>query len=388
MTIIRLRGAILISAILLFGFAIPAVAGDDIRIVSVSPPTNKPLQTGASVPFEINVEYNINSADYRQVRIEIWRGGAGEPEEVLSRWTQVLPKGRDLLTLKRAVSIPETGRITVAAVVESPGYQALVNKPSAWEKKEYGIVDGAGRRIKPKDGGNTIKMTSASPSPDSVLRVGDNVDFEAGIDYELRSANSGRILWFLAAGGEVKTFLSSEVVSKGKGTLRVNKSVQIPPELGTELHMFVFLMADGYIRNLGADTRIYRLDQPQQSPPSATPQITVNVASERVDRIRIVSISPSPDQSLRIGQTVDFEVKVEYELTSSDIAELGFAFGGGPRIVLDSRVVGRGQGSVTMTRRMLISPVPQFFDVTVGLSLPSGAYDKRNYTLSPQPTRP
>ena len=67
----------------------PCGRQDDIRIVSLSPPSNKPLQTGASVLFEINVEYNITSADYRQVRIGIWRGGDGEPGEVLSRWTQV-----------------------------------------------------------------------------------------------------------------------------------------------------------------------------------------------------------------------------------------------------------------------------------------------------------
>jgi hypothetical protein len=90
MTIIRLRGTILISAILMFGFAIPAVARDDIRIVSVSPPTNKPLQTGASVPFEINVEYNLDSADYRQVRIEIWRGADGP----LSEPPSISPDGR------------------------------------------------------------------------------------------------------------------------------------------------------------------------------------------------------------------------------------------------------------------------------------------------------
>jgi hypothetical protein len=37
------RVAILISAILLLGMAIPAVAKDEIRIVSVSPATTKPL---------------------------------------------------------------------------------------------------------------------------------------------------------------------------------------------------------------------------------------------------------------------------------------------------------------------------------------------------------
>src|SRR5262245_34750886 len=173
MTIIRLRVAILISTILLFGFAIPAVARNDIRIVSLSPPTNKPLQKGSSIPFEVNAEYNINSADYRQVRIQILRGGDGEPLQVLSRWSQVLPKGRDVLTIKRDVSIPETGRITIEAIVESPYY-----KRSASENRRYSVVDGTGLRVKPKDGGNTIKMTSVSPPPGSVLRVGENVNFK------------------------------------------------------------------------------------------------------------------------------------------------------------------------------------------------------------------
>ena len=387
MTIIRLRVAILISAILLFGFAISAVARDDIRIVSLSPPTNKSLQTGASVPFEINVEYNIHSADYRQVRIEILRGGDGEPVEVLSRWTQVFPKGRDVLAIKRVVSIPETGRITVGVFVQSPGRLASGDKPTATEKKEYDVVDEAGRRIKPREGGNTLKITSVSPSPGSVLRVGENVDFDARIDYELRSGNSGRIVWFLENSGEVQTFLSSQVVSKGKGTLRLNKSVQIHPGLGTEPRMFVFLMAEGYIRSLGADFGNYRLATSQQTPQDSTPQITVNAASEQVDRIRIVSISPSPDQSLRIGQTIDFEVAVEYELTSSDTAELLISFSGRPTVALDGRVVSKGQGFVTVTRRMLIPPTA-VFDVTAGLSPPSTAYDKRNYTLSPQQTKP
>ena len=82
------RVAILISSILLLGMATPAVAKDEIRIVSVSPATNRPLQAGASVPFEISLEYKVDRADYRQVRIEILRGSDGEPVETLSRWAQ------------------------------------------------------------------------------------------------------------------------------------------------------------------------------------------------------------------------------------------------------------------------------------------------------------
>ena len=157
------------------------------------------------------------------------------------------PKGRDVLAIKRVVSIPETGRITVGVVVESPGHQG--DKPTATEKKRYDVVDEAGRRIKPREGGNTLKITSVSPAPGSVLRVGENVDFDAGIDYELRSRNSGRIVWFLVTGGEVQTFLSSQVVSKGKGTLRLNKSVQIHPGLGAEPRMFVYLMAEVQVQS-------------------------------------------------------------------------------------------------------------------------------------------
>lgn len=287
-----------------------------------------------------------------------------------------------MLTIKRTVIIPETARVTVVAGIEDGGYSGGMNKPAASEKKQYDVIDGSGQRIKPKEGGNAIKITSVSPSVGSVLRVGENVSFSAEVDYELRSANSGRVLWFLISVGEVQAFLSSQPVQKGKGTLSLNKSLQIRRELGAEPRMFVYLMVDGYIRNLGFDIRSYRLDQSQQPAPNGPPQITVDVASDKVDRIRIASISPSPEQSLRSGQKVDFEITVEYELTSTDIAELMMSFSRGLPIAQDNRVVPKGKGSVTVTRRMVILSGSSF-DVHVALSPPSTANDKRSYTVSP-----
>ena len=66
----------------------------------------------------------------------------------------------------------------------------------------------------------------------------------------LRTAerNSGRIVWFLVTGGEVQTFLSRGCL-KRKGTLRLNKSVQIHPGLGAEPRMFVYLMAEVQVQS-------------------------------------------------------------------------------------------------------------------------------------------
>jgi len=41
------------------------------------------------------------------------------------------------------------------------------------------------------------------------LRLGENVDFTAKINYDLGSANGGRILWFFANSGDVQTILAT-----------------------------------------------------------------------------------------------------------------------------------------------------------------------------------
>jgi hypothetical protein len=361
----------------------PHVAAEDVGIVSLSPSTNKPLEAGNSVSFEIALEYKIETAPYRRVQIEIRRGGDGERAETLSRWVQVFPKGKDTLTVKRTVAIPETERISVEALILADDYRA---KALAFQRKEFDVVDRAGKRIKARvNGGDTVAITSLSPSPESPLRLGENVDFKAKINYDLRSASGGRVLWFFESAGETQTILANQVVSNGKGSLEVNKSVQMRFGLGTQPEMLVFLMADGYVRSIAADIEHYRLDQPEGNSSDGTRPITVNVADQQVDRVRIVSISPPPETSLHAGQTVDFEIRVEYDLASTDLAELDVRLGSGSRFLgQDDRVVSKGKGTATIARQILIPAGTEgTLTVRTGFSPPATANDTRRYTIDP-----
>jgi hypothetical protein len=40
------------AAMLMLALPVSALARDDIRVVSISPPTSTPLQSGTSIPFE------------------------------------------------------------------------------------------------------------------------------------------------------------------------------------------------------------------------------------------------------------------------------------------------------------------------------------------------
>jgi hypothetical protein len=380
----KLVGKAFVTLSLLSFFSFPGMA-EDLDIVSISPSTRKPLEAGSTVSFEIVVDYKIEAADFRRVRLEILRGGDGERKEVLSRWVQLLPKGKDTFTMNRTVLIPETGRITVEAVIPADDSR---DKVFAFQKKEFEVVDPSGKKVKPRvNAGDSIVITSLSPGPELPLVIGESVNFTAKISYDLRSGRSGRIVWFLTSAGESQAILASEVVAGGKGTLDLSKSVQMRFGLGTQPDMFVFLMADGYVRSRAADLERYRLTQSPSNasanPPDAPPQITVNVAAPQVDRIRIVPISPPPDKSLRVGDTVDFEIRLDYDLDSTDLAELSVRFGDASRFLAqDDRVVSKGSGSATIKRRIVIPPGTEgAFGVRVGFSPPATATDTQRYTI-------
>jgi hypothetical protein len=172
----------------------------------------------------------------------------------------------------------------------------------------------------------------------------------------------------------------------GKGSLDFDNNLQMRFGLGTQPGMFVYLMADGFIRSVAADTESYSLDEPAGNSPDTKPPIVINVADQQVDRVRIVSISPSPDKSLRVGDTVDFEMRLDYDLESTDLAELAVRFGDASRLLAeDGRVVSKGGGSATVKRRIVIPLGTEgAFNVRVGFSPPATATDTRRYTIIPR----
>jgi hypothetical protein len=379
----RLYGRALATLALALSSSFPILA-EDLSIDSISPSTRKALEVGSTVSFELVLEYKIENAGYRRIQLEILRGGDGERVETVSRWVQVLPKGKGTMTVKRSVTIPETGRIAVEAFIPADDFRA---RALAFQRKEFDVVDRKGKRIKAQTtGGDSVAITSLSPRPDLPLRMGENVDFAAKINYDLRSSNSGRILWFFVNAGEVQTILANQVVAAGKGTLDLKKSIQLQFALGTQPDMFVFLMADGYIHSIAADTERYRMDQPPGNSLVAAPQITINVTGQQVDRVRIASISPSPEISLRVGDTVNFDIALEYELASTDLAELDIRIGSALRFLgQDDRIVAKGKGVATITRRILIPEGTEgTLSVRAAFSPPATTNDLVRYTIAPK----
>src|SRR5262245_33900110 len=129
-----------VSLLLALMWSVNAIAEDRVRIVSVSPSDTKPLQVGDVVSFEVAIEYKIETADHRRVRIEISRGGDGDRAEVLSRWLQVLPRTRGALMVQRMVKVPKTVSLTVRAAIEDAAAYGRLARPISLDKKDYGVI--------------------------------------------------------------------------------------------------------------------------------------------------------------------------------------------------------------------------------------------------------
>jgi hypothetical protein len=82
---------------------------------------------------------------------------------------------------------------------------------------------------------------------------------------------------------------------------------------------------------------------------------------------------------------VDFEIRLEYDLASTDLAELSVRFGGASRFLgQDDRVVSKGKGIATIVRRILIPPGTEgALSVGAGFAPPATANDVRRFTIIP-----
>lgn len=358
-----------VSVFLLFACRLDAVEDkDDVRIVSISPPTSKPLRAGEIVNFEIKVEYLTVLEEVSRFQVEIFRGVRGEQQQSLAYTAEEVAKGRGVRTIRTSVEIPVTGSIQVKASVV--GLDRRPESQRHWlfsDKREYKVLDQSGKQIKPTGGGgDSIKIVSVYPPPGSTLRIGEQVHFELKVDYDLRSAKSGRVEW-TPAGTRF-----SKIVPQGKGTVTFSENVQV--RMGTTM---VQLFADGYASSLAFSSQNiqnFRYERPQANPEQTLPEIAVAVAGEYEDHLRIVSISPPIEKPLQIGETVDFEIVVEYEMRSADLGIMGIFIGNG----WDNRAVRKGKGMFTVTRRILIPKSAASGLVVRALS------DIRKYTVSPE----
>ena len=157
----------------------PAEAKDDIRIVSLSPPTDKPLRAGDSVTFEIKVQIEVDpSAGMRRLYIGAYRGR--ERTDILMAWTEIVPAGKNTLTFKGIARVPATGQISVLATISDATVLGLGKRALSYDAKDYSVVDAAGKKINgttPRK--DTVTITSVSPAAGSTLKTGDSVTFDS-----------------------------------------------------------------------------------------------------------------------------------------------------------------------------------------------------------------
>ena len=357
---------------------------DEIRILSLSPETSKTLRAGDTINLEIKVQAQVDSsATMRTLTVGAYRGRERR-EEILALWTEVVPKGQITRSFTAPIRIPPTGQISVQAVLGVGGRASLEKPGLASDLRTYSVVDASGKKINSTSQSNDkITITSISPAPGSTLKVGDSVSFDLKANYDLRSAETGRVIWAFA-NGDPMNVLSSEAVRKGKGTVSFTRTLQMRPGLWAEQVAFVFLQPkDSTFFTL--DKKNFRVEQSTDNSQNSTSRITVDAAGEFEDHFKITPISPPIGATLRSGETIDFEVKVEYDINSVDLARIDLSFGmGATTQVFDARILERGRGSFTVTRRLWIPPDSRgSFPIRVGLAPPASAVDKVEYKVEP-----
>jgi hypothetical protein len=364
-----------------------AAAKEEIRIVTISPATNKPLRVRDTCDFEIKIEYQVpdSSPKLRRIWVIIWRG-RGETAQSLASWTQVVGHGKGLLTFSSAVRIPDTGDIVVRASIAGlpkPGREQERVPLLAADNREFAVVDASGKRTKSAVAKDVMKIVSITPVPGTSLRIGEMARFDIKANYDLRSAETGRVVWIWATGGDMQAVLATESVRKGKGTLAFNRSMQVRPGTASDPFIFALLMPEGSARGTVGDSKGFHLDQPQQAQATVIPQIAVDVAGEPEDRVIITSISPPPGTIFHGGETVDFEVQVTYEIASLDALYASVRFGIGSAYAMDTRIIRKGKGRFTVNPRLLIpKDSGTAFPINVRFSAPANATDIRTYPIA------
>jgi hypothetical protein len=108
-----------------------------------------------------------------------------------------------------------------------------------------------------------------------------------------------------------------------------------------------------------------------------------------VDSIRIVSISPSTDDPLRVGQTITFKVEVEYNLASAKSGSVTLVIqqGESDRLPLanEVEVILKGKAKLSLSKNLRI-PETNVLQVFTPLNVQGGTstsvVDNRIYKVS------
>jgi hypothetical protein len=117
----------------------PPVSGaarDSVRITSILPAPEQPLRVGATVKFEVQLEYNLTSSASGSVTLVIQQGESGLMP--LANETTVIQNGQGTATLRKELVVPETTAIQVFTPLTGQGGTST----SVVDTRVYRVVKG------------------------------------------------------------------------------------------------------------------------------------------------------------------------------------------------------------------------------------------------------
>ncbi len=231
----------------------PAQELDTIRIVSISPDTGVALRVGEKVTFKVEVEYNLVSTGIGRITMVAQRAEAGLPP--IANELEVVLKGAGKLVLSKEVEVPDTKTIQIFTPLTPEGAKSTRVVDSRYYKVETGSA-GTPPALREKD---SVKIIAISPDTHAALRVGEKVTVRVEVEYNLVSAESGRVTLVIQQGDPGRTPLGngSEVVMKGKGKLEMVKDIEVPDT--NALQIFIPLYVEGAGSTRVVDTRFYKV---------------------------------------------------------------------------------------------------------------------------------
>ena len=113
-----------------------SAARDSVRITSISPATEQPLRVGATVKFEVQVEYSLASSASGSVTLVIQQGESGHMP--LANETTVIQKGKGTATLRKELAVPETAAIQIFTPLTGQGGSST----NVVDTRVYSVVKG------------------------------------------------------------------------------------------------------------------------------------------------------------------------------------------------------------------------------------------------------
>jgi len=104
-----------------------------------------------------------------------------------------------------------------------------------------------------------VKIVSLTPNNDKPLYVGDKVTMGVEIEYQFTSANIASITLVIqkAESGDRPLANETDVVLKGKGTIKLSKEITIPKTKA--LQVFAPLIPEGSQSTMIVDSRMFKV---------------------------------------------------------------------------------------------------------------------------------